>query len=94
MARKIYKYPVGQIVEAPIVKWLQAHWQNHVPYVWAEVDEDLPTEKWMIANIGTGWPLVDEDETLVDKGVYCGTILRDDDPYVWHIYACKMSVFE
>lgn len=83
----IYKYPVlmgGIKIEACIKRWLTVKLQNGKPMAWAELDANLPTTKWKIHCIGTGW------ETNMILGEYLGTIVTEDG-LVWHYYVEKIE---
>lgn len=81
--KKIYKYEVPGRMTGKVSKWLQPHWQYGKLVVWAELDDNVEEKEWILVPVGTGW----EMEKELDNSTYCGTVLEEDGPYVWHIYA-------
>lgn len=89
MAKRIYKYAVPGKITGRVKQWLQPHYQCGHLMVWAELDDTMPEEDWTIVPIGTGWELEGADATVLDNGQYCGTVLEEDGPFVWHVYAVR-----
>lgn len=89
MAKRIYKYAVPGKMTGRVKRWLQPHYQYGQLMVWAELDDSMPEENWVIVPIGTGWELEGAEATILDSGEYCGTVLEEDEPYVWHVYAVR-----
>ena len=89
MAKRIYKYAVPGKMTGRVKKWLQPHYQYGQLMVWAELDDNMPEEDWVIVPIGTGWELEGAEATVLDNGEYCGTVLEEDGPFVWHVYAVR-----
>lgn len=79
----IYKYKVGQLVEAAINKFLTAQYQDGSLVVWAEVDLEAPKKNYYLADLWTG------DDLVLDDLIYIGTIQTG--PIVHHIYAVELK---
>ena len=78
----IYKYKVGQLIEAAINKFLTAQYQDGSLVVWAEVDLEAPKKNYYLAVIWTG-------EQVQNDWVYIGTVQVG--PIVNHIYAVELK---
>ena len=78
----IYKYTVGQVIEASINKFLTAQYQDGNLVVWAEVDLEAPKKNYHLAVIWTG-------EQVQDDWVYIGTVQIG--LIVYHIYAVELK---
>lgn len=78
----IYKYTVGQVIEAAINKFLTAQYQDGDLVVWAEVDLEAPKKNYRLAVIWTG-------EQVQDDWVYIGTVQIG--LIVNHIYAVELK---
>lgn len=89
MAKRIYKYAVPGKITGRVKQWLQPHYQNGQLMIWVELDDTMPEEDWTVVPIGTGWELEGADATTLDNGQYCGTVLEEDSPFVWHVYAVR-----
>ena len=92
MAKRIYKYAVPGKMTGRVKRWLQPNYQYGELMIWAELDDNVEEEEWTVVPVGTGWEIEGSDATILDEGVYCGTVLEDDGTFIWHIYAVKTSV--
>lgn len=88
--RTIYKYDLSDaknnIVEGPIVKLLCAGEQYGRIMIWAEVDTSLPTRKFEVFPIGTGWDLTLYKNCVLDTHTYLGTVSLFGGSYIFHVY--------
>lgn len=82
MGRRIYKYEVPSALRARVGRWLHADMQNGKLCAWAEIDDSVPEQEWIVTFTGTGWEL---DVALPDDAIYCGTVM--DGAFVWHVWA-------
>ena len=78
----IYKYKVGQLIEASVNKFLTAQYQDGSLVVWAEVDLEAPKKNYYLVDIWTG-------DKVQDDSIYIGTIQTY--PIVHHIYALELK---
>ena len=90
--RTIYKYelPTGGIGVVTMPKDAKRLYLGLDPHgdlcIWAEVDPKAPLENWMVAAMGTGWPL----DEIADME-YWGTI-NDGYCYMWHYYGKRVEL--
>lgn len=88
--RTIYKYDLSDaknnIIEGPIVKLLHAGQQYGRIMIWAEVDTSLPTRKFEVFPIGTGWDLTLESKCVLDTHTYLNTVQLFNRSYIFHVY--------
>jgi hypothetical protein len=90
--KTIYKYPLEltdrQAVSMPIgSKILSVDNQNGTICVWAEVDSDVPHNRYYSFRIvGTGNPIdfTTKPNETVRPYNFLGTVIMN--PFVWHVY--------
>lgn len=81
--KTIWKYPLqlkggAQRAEMPAgARVIHVAQQHGTPTLWAEVDDDNPTEARLFTVHGTGHP-------IKHAGRYVGTAVGV--PFVWHVY--------
>ena len=82
--RSIYKYPIqsnNTRIQLPLEQILTVQLQNHLPCLWALINEDKPTITISIWILGTGWNLTEFKRDLT----YISTV-QDDDGFIWHFF--------
>lgn len=82
--RQIYKYPLGIesriIIDGPIISPLTVQLQNGRPFLWAVVDDSLPSRSIEVCCVGTGVPFASN----MDNMFYISTVQVG--PYVLHYF--------
>lgn len=87
--RVVYKYPLTwnsdiRIVMPASAEILCVHLQGKVPTLWAIMDEgDKETIERTFTIVGTG-----HSAPAALFGRYIGTLLTDNDQFVWHVFEC------
>ena len=84
--KSIYKYPIHRAhreeIILPLEQILTVQLQNHIPCLWAMIDDDKPKKKIAVWIIGTGWDL----SPLKDKNLIYISTVQDESGFVWYFF--------
>ena len=85
----IWKYPLkvedNQVINGPIVKFLDVMVQNEIPAIWAVVDEDIDYIEHHIMTVGTG-------HELKVFAKYLGSYMLLSGEFVGHVFIKAKAV--
>ena len=91
--KSIYKYDITSNPEivAPIIRVLSVGEQHGRICMWAEVDLDRPSEKWMFHCLPTGIAVYSDEKgiSVFDYYDYYGTVHLALGSLIYHVYGGK-----